>query len=196
MGYIVRRSENESRSQSDLSQPIPHDSSSHVSNKPHCPSPSRHNAALRRLCTALHSYLSEFYGPVAINVLGLGGVVLVPSLVLLHKLSIRSFAAMRLASTTFTLFLSLVLVGASSPHGSLDISARHNRLAQRSAAAPASLQLRASTTKKCKNRVNNNAPKVGSSSFLYAQHQRSVLFLGHHHRHLGQSFYHFRQSCR
>lgn len=77
---------------------------------------------------------------------------------------------MRLVSTTFSLFLSLVLVGASTPHGNLDISARHNRLAQRSAAAPASLQLRASTTKKCKNRVNNNAPKVGSSSFFFFIH--------------------------
>ncbi|KDR75231.1 hypothetical protein GALMADRAFT_1332852 [Galerina marginata CBS 339.88] len=77
---------------------------------------------------------------------------------------------MRLLTSTLALFLSIIVVGATLPHDSSGISARHNRLAQRAS----SLEARAAAAKRCPNRTSkkvttspaptNNLVKSNNSS--------------------------------
>lgn len=59
---------------------------------------------------------------------------------------------MRLITSSLALFLSIIIVGASVPHGNLEISARHSRLVHRAT----SLEARA-PEKRCPNRINKKA---------------------------------------
>jgi len=59
---------------------------------------------------------------------------------------------MRPITSSLALFLSIIIVGASVPHGNLEISARHSRLVHRAT----SLEARA-PEKRCPNRINKKA---------------------------------------